>query len=80
MLQTQVSISADLRIEHFQYLDPDFLPPFRNNVQCPVQSGDLHGARSGDTPGRASFHLCVEGPKKPDQALSVICIRRLQVP
>lgn len=47
MLQTQVSISADLRIEHFPYLDPDFLPPFRNNVQCPVQSGDLHGALHG---------------------------------
>lgn len=79
VLQAQVCISADLQIEHFRYLDPDFFQKQRA-MPCAKQGLAPGSAQSGDAPGRTSFHLCAEGPKKPDQALSVICIRSLQVP
>jgi len=44
----QVCVTTELQIKCFWYLDPDSLASLRNNVQCPVQSTDWHGALHGE--------------------------------
>lgn len=50
------------------------------NALCEARTCTGLSMESTDTPGRKSFHLCIERPKISDQVLSFICIRRLQVP